>query len=100
MKAKRTPTGLTVIVANDAEPTGRCYTCGVPFFSREEGERHMGPCARSRMDELKALRVSERLPFMDEEAWDPEVAAHLRKVGDRMLKEGRWEVKPSERAGF
>jgi hypothetical protein len=34
------------------------------------------------------------------EEWDPEVAAHLRKVGERMVAEGRLEVKPSERAGF
>jgi hypothetical protein len=100
VRAKRTPTGLTVIVANDAEPTGRCYTCGVPFYSREEGERHMGPCARSRLEEIQAERKSKRLPFMDEESWDPEVAAHMRKVGERMLAEGRMEVKPSERAGF
>jgi hypothetical protein len=49
-------------------------------------------------NEARTERLEERMPVFDE--WDPEVAAHMRKVGERMLEERRLEVKPSERAGF
>jgi len=47
------------------------------------------------------MRPSQRNkggPF-DPESWDPEVEAHMREVGRTMLREGRLEVLPHERAG-
>lgn len=93
---------LTILVPRGmgSRPVGECYSCGIPFFSREEGERHMGPCARKHQAELMAQAVKRRIPIFDPENWDPEVERHMRKVGKRMIREGRLEVKPNERAGF
>lgn len=96
MKEHRTPTGLSIIVAKDARPVGECFTCGVPFYSREEGERHMGPCARANLDTLRAQKLEERLPALAVQ--DPEVKEHWNGVGRRMIAEKRLTVKPNERA--
>jgi hypothetical protein len=100
MREHRTPSGLTILMRQDAQPVGRCNVCGVPFFSREEGERHMGPCAREHLGEIQEQRAKSRIAMFDEENWDPELRAHLDKVGKRMVAEGRLEMKPNERGGF
>lgn len=74
--------------------------CLQPFYPGEERafQAHVGRCAREHRDAIEERR--KRLALFREEAWDPEVAEHMRKVGERMKREGRLEVKPSERAGF
>ena|SRR5215831_6563354 len=81
----------------------RCNVCGAGFPQEQAAvwQRHVGECARRNMDEILASRPSERNrggPF-DPESWDPELEAHMREVGRTMLREGRMEVKRSERAG-
>jgi hypothetical protein len=83
-------------------PIGDGETCGKPFYPGEERafQKHCGECAREHLDEIHA--ASPRAlnnGLFDEENWDPEVAAHMREVGQRMLAEGRLTTKPSERAG-
>jgi hypothetical protein len=48
---------------------------------------------------LERQAEKKRLAFLHEDP-DPEVTAHLKEVGKRMRKEGRWVVKKNERAGF
>jgi len=88
----------------DRRPAFACNVCGSQFPNEQRAvyERHVGECARAHEAEILAMRPSVRLkggPF-DPESWDPEAEAHMRKVGERMLREGRMEVKPAERAGF
>ncbi len=100
---------LTILVprGHESEPVvivGKCHVCGSQFGEGQETvwEKHVGQCARAHMDEIHASKPSERLkggPW-DPQNWDPEVDAHMLKVGRRMLAEGRMEVKPSERAGL
>lgn len=80
-----------------------CNVCGAGFPQEQAlaWERHVGACARGHMDEIMASSPREQArggPF-DPENWDPEVEAHMREVGRTMLREGRLEVKPRERAG-
>lgn len=94
------------VILDAAAPTrvvGVCHVCGEKFGEGQEQlwQKHVGECARAHMDEILASRPSERNkggPF-DPETWDPEVEAHMREVGKRMLAEGRLEVLPHERAG-
>jgi hypothetical protein len=94
------------VLLDAAPPTrvvGVCHVCGAKFGEGSETawQRHVGECARAHMDEIMAARPSQALkggPF-DPESWDPEVEAHMRKVGETMLREGRMEVLPHERAG-
>jgi hypothetical protein len=61
----------------------------------------MVACARRHLDEIRASSPRERNrggPF-DPDQWDPEIDAHMKRVGERMLKEGRLEMDRSERAG-
>lgn len=94
----------------DQEVFGRCHVptdlhggeCGQTFYKGQESlwQRHVGDCARKHRDIIQALSPSEAnrgTPFED---WDPEVTAHFRGVRERMLREGRMEVKRSERAGL
>jgi hypothetical protein len=82
-------------------PKYRCRVCGAAFWDGQESkyESHVGACARAELEALKADSPKARMPWSDEENWDPEAAEHLRKVGERMLAEGRLETKPSERIG-
>ena len=82
-------------------PTGEGEICGRLYYPGEEREwqKHCGECARKHMDAIQAERPSVRLPAIYE-SWDPEVEEHMRRVGERMKKEGRLTVHPSERAGF
>lgn len=100
MREHQTPSGLTVIMRSDAPVVGRCYVCGIPFYSQQEGERHVGPCARSRLGEIQAERAKNRIPMFDEELWDKELEDHYRAVGQRMVAEGRMVMHKNERAGF
>lgn len=79
-----------------------CSTCDRVYRLAEEREfqAHVGDCARVHMDLILSASPRRRMPILDEETWDPEVAEHMRKVGDRMLEEGRLEVRRNERAGF
>lgn len=101
--------GLTIHLPRDEEPVAVCRVpvgggevCGKPFFPGEERafQKHVGECAREHADEIRAESPRQKMPVFDEETWDPEVAAHMREVGRRMLREGRLETKPNERAGF
>ena len=82
-------------------PTGEDQVCGKLFYPGEERawQRHVGECAREHMDQVQASRPSVRLPAVYE-SLDPEVDAHMERVGKQMLKEGRLTVHPHERAGF
>lgn len=88
--------------SEDVVLVGKCHVCDATFHRGEEDEwqRHVGKCAREHIDEIREHSLRRRMPIFDEDTWDPEIAAHMRDVGRRMLEEGRLEVKPSERAGF
>lgn len=72
--------------------------CGMVFRDRHAWESHVNHCAREHIDVIRAHSLENRMPIF--KSWDPEVEEHMLKVGRRMREEGRWEVKPSERAGF
>jgi hypothetical protein len=76
-------------------------TCGQLFYESEAAayQRHTARCAQQHMDVIRALS-SQRTQDGLFEPWDPEIAAHMAKVGERMKREGRLVVHPSERAGF
>ncbi len=76
--------------------------CGRVFELEKEREyqRHLRRCTADHIDQIRQGSPRTRLPFLDPNAWDPEVEAHMRTVGERMIREGRLEVKKSERAGF
>lgn len=86
----------TVPITMDGEICGRCWYAG----EERAYQQHVGPCARSHLAEIQAQRLAARLPAFDENAWDPEIRAHMDKVGERMKKEGRLTVNPNEKAGF
>lgn len=96
---------LTIYVPRGAErrKTGECYLCGAEFAPGDDVVAHMRSCVNGAGEDVRAERydkVSRLEIFLDPNAWDPEVDEHLRRVGRRMLAEGRMELKPSERAGF
>lgn len=94
------PGRFALIIPRDQ--IGFCDICGVPFFSDRDARVHMGTPghAEAVQAELTAeRRRRDRLAFLHEDL-DPEVTEHMRKVGKRMLEEGRMVVKPNERAGF
>jgi hypothetical protein len=91
--------------AVDERPViGRCLVpgCDRRFYRGEEQawQRHVGDCARANLDRIRETSLAARMPVFDPATWDPEVAEHMRRVGDRMRREGRWTVNPSEKAGF
>lgn len=107
--------GLTVLVPKGYEDEGfaapfycrvpldmEFTPCMTPLMTPREYERHVVRCTRGHMDIIMALRPSQRNPLFapGDTAWDPEIRAHMDKVGERMLREGRLEVRPHERAGF
>jgi hypothetical protein len=81
---------------------GTCSTCDRIFYRGEEDEwqRHVGWCARQHLPEIMAAREErkKRLAVFQEENWDPEFAAYMEKIGGRMLKEGRMELKKNEKS--
>lgn len=83
-------------------PVGGGRTCGTEFWPGQEAafERHVRACVRKHEAEIHAESPRTRMPIFRPEAWDPELTAHMKRVGDRMLEEGRMTVKKNERAGF
>lgn len=83
---------------------GHCTVpgCGARFYKGQEDvwQKHVGDCARRNMDRIQAEVDAHRASPFNERHWDPEVAQHLRKVGERMKREGRYELLPSEAAGM
>lgn len=83
-------------------PTGRGEVCGQQFWPGEESafEHHVGRCAREHIGEIARESPTSRVPIMhDPNEWDPEAEAYLREVGQRMLAEGRLELRRNERIG-
>lgn len=80
-------------------PDGKGGICGRLFYERERlaWQQHVGRCARSHEAEIRAESLKGRMPVFDPENWDPQYEEHMRKVGERMLREGRLETKPNER---
>jgi hypothetical protein len=82
-------------------PTGPEEVCGAVFFEEEQRKfaQHVKECARKHERE-----IAEASPRVQQPLWhtddDPEVAAHMKRVGERMLEEGRLVTKPNEKAGF
>lgn len=76
--------------------------CGTVFAADRERDylRHLRKCVSDHRDEIRAASPRTRMPILDPNQWDVEIDAHMREVGQRMIREGRLEVKPSERAGF
>lgn len=84
------------------EQIGQCNLCGVPFYSDRDLRAHFATVEhREATEAALAEREAEkqRLAFLHDHP-DPEVRDHLLEVGKRMKREGRWEVRPNERAGF
>ena len=80
-------------------PTGPRSICGAEFRSHESLVRHLrNECVSRHEEEIHTSSLRARMPVL--ESWDPEVDAHMKRVGERMRREGRWTVRPSERAGF
>jgi hypothetical protein len=81
---------------------GTCTTCDRIFYRGEEEEwqRHVGWCARQHLPEILDERQARksRLEIFQEESWDPELAAYFKRVGDRMLREGRLTMRRNERS--
>lgn len=73
----------------------RIYDC--EFCGGQHDEMGLGRCARNHPDEIEAAKLKNRIPIMDENQWNPDASAYLRKVGDRMIREGRLVMKPNER---
>jgi hypothetical protein len=75
--------------------------CGRLFYEDENRafQAHTIKCVQANRAHIEALVKARTLDGLLV-PWDPEVAEHMRKVGETMKREGRWEVKPNERAGF
>lgn len=112
---ERAARGLTILVPKGHEtgamgeptmvcrvPVGPGETCGSAFWPGEERafEQHVARCAKEHEAEIHNNSPRQKIPIFDEANWDPEVADHLRKVGSRMIREGRLTMHKSERAGF
>ncbi len=108
----KTPKGLILPPRSEQPVVGRCKVvvnaagamCGATFYAGQEAawERHVGDCARKHLDEIRAQAPSQRNKgtIFDNDGRDLEIERHLHRVGERMKREGRLEVLPSERAGF
>lgn len=78
-----------------------CNVCGAKFGrgERAEWQRHVGDCGRKHLDEIRERGAHERGvgTIFDDELWDPEYAKHLRDQAPKLIREGRFELKPHER---
>jgi hypothetical protein len=99
------PKWPALIVPRNVDPVGECVLCEEVFYTQRDAARHFErnaerhlELAREAAGQLDLRPIEERIPILA--PWDPEVAAHMRKVGERMVREGRLTVKKSERAGF
>lgn len=112
---ERANSGMTILVPKGHEtgamgpptmvcrvPVGHGEVCGNAFWPGEERAftAHVTSCAKRHETEILQESPRNRLPIFSEDSWDPEVAAHLKKVGKRMLEERRFVMHKSERAGF
>jgi hypothetical protein len=104
---RRPAHALTILVPHgydDARIVGVCHICDAKFGEGQEQawERHVGKCARAHIDEIRANtpKAKQKGTVFDPDSFDPEIESYMLEVGKRMLREGRWEVKPNERAGF
>lgn len=111
----RANSGMTILVPRGYEtgamgdptmvcrvPIGDGETCGQPFWPGEERkfQSHVTACAKEHETEIRNESPRNKLPIFDEANWDPEVAAHMREVGRRMIREGRFVVHKHEKAGL
>lgn len=79
---------------------GVCSTCDKVFYRGEEQawQKHVYECAMSRLPEiLEAREEQKKRMAIFNESWNPDVDEHLRKVGERMISEGRLVMRKSER---
>lgn len=83
-------------------PVAEGQLCNHVFYAGEERayRKHVGDCAREHADVIRAESPISKFPMMDPAKWDPEVDAHMGKVGKQMRKEGRMTVNENEKAGF
>jgi hypothetical protein len=83
---------------------GHCLVpgCGAKFYRGEEADyqRHAELHVKHDLDDLRAMAPSEtkRGTLFDPADVDPELRAHWREVRERMKREGRTVVLPSETA--
>lgn len=92
------PYGLILV----RDPIGQCDLCEKPFFSHRDLRAHFATIEHREAAQVEIQAEAERRKrlAMIYESTDPEIERHLLGVGKKMLAEGRWTVKPSERAGF
>lgn len=79
---------------------GVCSTCDKRFYAGEEQawQKHVGQCAMDHLPEILEARAEQkRRMAIFNESWNPDVDAHLAKVGEKMLREGRLVMHKSER---
>lgn len=83
---------------------GRCYACHQPFYSERDMRAHFQTVEhRQAMEDLliERLEHKRRLAlFHDDEQADVELEEHFKKIGKRMLAEGRMTVRKNERAAL
>lgn len=83
-------------------PTGPGKVCGALFYPGQEGKflAHMRDCKDRHIAAIHEQSPKSRVPIIhDPNQWDPEAEEHLRKVGQRMIEEGRLVLKRNERIG-
>jgi hypothetical protein len=82
-------------------PIGFCEPCEHPFFSQRDVVGHLSSVAHREAVDAAIIaegRRRARISFMYDDP-DPEVSEHYKRLGERMRREGRWDVKKNERAG-
>lgn len=87
-------------IAQAEERFGHCSTCDRVFYRGEEQawQKHVYKCAMENLDEILAARAEQKKRLaIFHESENPDVDAHLAKIGERMLREGRLVMKKSER---
>jgi hypothetical protein len=87
-------------VCEEQMPSGQVIP--VPFYSDRDVVTHMASAAHKDRVELARAEEAQRKSRLEAftTTSDPEIAAHLQKVGKKMLAEGRMVVKPHEKAGM
>lgn len=106
MASGHLPTPFGIILTR--RQIGHCELCEehrgepVPFYTDKDVRTHMVTIAHREavLAEMGAEAERRKRLAMIYESDDPEVEAHLLEVGKRMRAEGRWVVRPNERAGF
>ena len=71
--------------------------CGAVFASEVSLVRHLRECTARHEDLIASGSIEKRIPILASDQWSPEAEKHLERVGERMLAEGRWHLKPNER---